>query len=222
MFTLLQRRHPKTARPKATRPRAGVANGLADEAVPRLPLPAIIAFAATGLGGAFFLAFSTFQSAEGTSSRPLAGETPVYLARAVPREQDDASLGQKLVALAPLRDTARNAAGRGERSAEEPSDVLSTAESEELRGFSGVPSFNASNTFLALAAANLSVGISAQTDSGGHQAPDAETEMLSMVPETSTWMCGIGLAFLVGVRCVRANWHRSRARASRERGPVAG
>lgn len=206
--------------PRAARSLAGTASKLADAAVPRLPLPAVLGFAAMGLGGAFFLAFSTFQTADGISSHRLPAEVPVYSARAVPHDPEDSVIAMKLLALAQQQEMARKNAGRGEKSGETPSDPLSSDGNAESPGFSRLSRFAASNTYLALAAANLAVGISAQTNPSGHQAPDAETETLSMVPEPSTWMCGLGLLVLVGARCVRANWRRHRA--FRERALLAG
>jgi len=182
-------------------------------------LPAILGFAITGLGGALFLAFSTFHSADGIESRPPQGEVPVYAARAVPRDSENPADATKLLSLAQRTGTTtENSARRNEKTGEAaPADVLSPSASGELRGFSGFAGFNLPNTFLALAAANLTTGMSAQTNPDGHFAPAAETEIVSMVPEPSTWMCGIALTLLVGARYARANWRRSRSRTLRER-----
>src|ERR1700716_3609352 len=56
----------------------------ADIAVPRLPLSAIFGFAIVGFGGALFLAYSRFSSADAIMSERSPDEVPVYSARAVP------------------------------------------------------------------------------------------------------------------------------------------
>lgn len=219
MSTNPHHRSPETVR-EGQRPSASnvAPSRFVEAAIPRLPLPAILGFAITGLGGALFLAFSTFQTADGIGSRGAKGEVPVYSARAVPRDSENAADAQKLLSLAQRTGVAQNSAGRKEKTGEAaPPESLSPAGNSELRGFSGFSGFSAPNTFLALAAANLTVGMNAQTNPGGHFAADAETEIVSMVPEASTWMCGLGLMLLVGARYARANWRKSQSRISRER-----
>lgn len=220
MSTHPQNRAPEKTISEGKRPSTATfsASRFAEAAVPRLPLPAILGFAITGVGGALFLAFSTFQTADGIEARRVQGEVPVYAARAVPRDSENSADVQRILSLAQRTPGGQDRAGRNEATGDAASaDILSPAGNQELRGFSGFSGFNLPSTFLALAAANLTVGLSAQTNPGGHFAPDAETETMSMVPEPSTWMCGIALVFLVGARYARANWRRSRSRALRER-----
>ena len=213
-------RAPETSRPEGGRTQfsSGPASRFVEAAIPQLSLPAILGFAITGFGGALFLAFSTFQSADGIESRRPVGEVPVYSARAVPRDSENAADASKFLSLAQRTGITENSGRQNQKSGEaDPADLLSPSASGELRGFNGFAGLNLPNTFLALAAANLTVGMSAQTNPGGHFAPAAETEIVSMVPESSTWMCGLGLTLLVGARYARANWRRSRSRTFRER-----
>ena len=181
-------------------------------ALPGLPLPAILAFAVIGFGGALFLAYSSFGPTEGPHfSAAKETQVPVYSARAVPRDgpSDDAvrrtlSVAQSIAAFRP--DSRRIDKDEIDNSARAP--LRASITEGELRGFSRFSDFNGSNIYLALAATTF--GMSAQTN---FVAPDAEMDVMSPVPEASTWLCGAALVALVGARGAHACWHRRRRRS---------
>jgi hypothetical protein len=195
----------------------------ADIAVPRLPLSAIFGFAIVGCGGALFLAYSRFSSADATASARSPDEVPVYSARAVPLDPVPERIAAE--SLAGLRPTVtgqamesetvrKQRAARFETADGTASDSLFASSARgELGGFNHFANFSAPNIYLAVAGGNLGTGISAQTNAP--MAPDAAMDTMSMLPEPSAWFCGAGLIALVGARLVRARWRRSRSRISR-------
>jgi hypothetical protein len=184
-------------------------------ALPRLPLPAIIAFAVAGLGGALFLARTGVTMAEGTHSYRSANDIPVYSARAVPfdspREdaaQRNGSIVRALTATQTQVHRAETSEVEGAASVSGP--TLLAEANRELRGFAGFSDFAGANTYLAVTGTTF--GISAQTAPSGFAAPDAETVTASPVPEASTWWCGGALLVLVAARGLHASWHRKHRR----------
>jgi hypothetical protein len=179
-----------------------------EELVPAIPLPAIFGFAIAGFGGAFFLSYSSFSTAEATLSGRSPNHVPVYSARAVPLDSEKATMAWQSV----------SAPERGANGATESQDVA-TAElarcrllaSESTRsGFNGFDSFSNSKApriYLAFSEVPMFAGISGTSNSPAHSAPDAEN--LSSVPEPSTWLAGAVLVTLVGARWLRSRWRRS-------------
>ncbi|MEY2560523.1 MAG: hypothetical protein QOG51_938 [Verrucomicrobiota bacterium] len=186
-------------------------------AVPSLPLPAILAFAVVGFGGALFLAYSSFSTTEGPQFATAArDQAPVYSARAVPWDVPSDDVVRRTLSVAQSITAGRPDSRKIDK---DDVDISSTAPllasigSGELRGFSNFSKFSGSNVYLALAATTF--GVSAQTNAPGFVAPDAETDMMSPVPEASTWLCGAALMALVGARGAHARWHRRRRRTDR-------
>jgi len=185
-------------------------------ALPRLPLPAILAFAVAGLGGSIFLTYATFTHAEAGYSVAQAQDVPVYSARAVPFDNPREDVVQRAASVARALTVAQSEVRRAETpEAERPADQAQTplllADSERsLRGFNRFTSFAGANTYLAVA--GTTSGISAQNAPSGFEAPDAETLTAVPVPEASTWMCGAALFLLIGARGFRAHLHRNRRR----------
>jgi hypothetical protein len=182
-------------------------------ALPSLPLPAILAFAVIGFGGSLFLAYSSFHTTEGPQfAAAVPDQVPVYSARAVPLDipsndvvRRTLSVAQSVTANGPDSRKVDN----DEVDTSSTAPLLASIASGELRGFSNFSKYSGSNVYLALAATTF--GVSAQTNSPGFVAPDAETDTMSPVPEASTWFCGAALIALVGARGAHARWHRGRA-----------
>jgi hypothetical protein len=183
-------------------------------AVPSLPLPAILAFAVVGFGGSLFLAYFSFRSTDGPHfAAAKEAQVPVYSARAVPLDVPSDDIVRRTLSvaqsIAALRTDSRKAdSDEADESTAAP--LLASLTSGELKGFSSFSKFNGSNIYLALAATTF--GVSAQTNSPGFMAPDAEMEAMGPVPEASTWLCGAALLALVGARGAHARWHRRRRR----------
>jgi hypothetical protein len=185
-------------------------------ALPRLPLPAIFAFAMAAVGGSVFLAYTSFSHDEGKSSAAAASDEPVYSAPAVPfdlRPEDPAQRAASIArALSATQTQVHRAATIEEQETAPVSGPTLLAEANrELRGFSGFSNFAGGNSFLAFT--GTSFGISAST-APSYAAPDAETMTAAPVPEASTWMCGGALLVLVAVRGARASWHRYQRRSA--------
>jgi hypothetical protein len=183
-------------------------------ALPRLPLPAIFAFAMAAVGGSVFLAYTSFSHDEGKSSAAATSDEPVYSAPAVPfdlRPEDPAQRAASVArALSATQTQVHRAATIEEQETAPVSGATLLAEANrELRGFSGFSNFAGGNSFLAFT--GTSFGISAST-APSYAAPDAETMTAAPVPEASTWMCGGALLVLVAVRGARARLHRKRRR----------
>ena len=189
-------------------------------AVPSLPLPAILAFAVVGLGGALFLAYSSFTTTEGPQFAAAVQDqvpVPVYSARAVPLDVPSDDVVRRTLSVAQSITATRTDSRKIDKDEVETSStapLLASIESGEVRGFSNFSKFSGSNVYLPLAATTF--GVSAQTNAPGFVAPDAETDTVSPVPEASTWLCGAALIALVGARGAHARWHRSQQRAEKK------
>jgi hypothetical protein len=200
----------------------GARGRFADLDVPRLPLSAIFGFAIVGFGGALFLAYSRFSSADGITSARSPEPVPVYSARAVPLDPTPEGIAARSIAglhpiVTPDRENERTQATERNQAVEPASSdsLFAASANGELRGFNNFTSFSASNLYLAVVGGSFATGISAQTNASGDMAPDAAMDTMSMLPEPSTWFCGAGLVALVGGRLVRSRWRRSRSRISR-------
>ncbi|HVF72212.1 MAG TPA: hypothetical protein VM940_11450 [Chthoniobacterales bacterium] len=187
-------------------------------AVPRLPLPAILAFAVAGLGGSIFLAYSSFSHGEARYSIATTQDAPVYDARAVPFEPAAEDPAQRAASIARALVVSLNQSQRSTPSGDDDAElgpaensVVITDAGGEFRGFPGLPAFTGTNNYLMLAASSF-VGISGQTGTSGFAAPDAETLTAAPVPEASTWVCGAALIALVAGRGIHANRVRNRRR----------
>jgi len=176
-------------------------------------LPAIFSFALVGFGGALFLSYSFFPSgAATTSSARSVNEVPVYSARAVPRDAENTAevpaqftlTGKKRAVMA---QTESNPVETTEPSSSSRSLIASSTKTG-LEGFDGFANSRSPNSFLALSGGPMGVGISAESSSSVHSAPDAVS--LSSVPEPSTWLAGAALGALVGGRWLRSRWRRSK------------
>ncbi|HKP92514.1 MAG TPA: hypothetical protein VJS88_01360 [Chthoniobacterales bacterium] len=186
----------------------------ANLAVPRLPLPAILAFAIVGLGGSVFLAFTSFSHGEAHYSVAKPQDVPVYSARAVPFERQIEDAAERAASIvraltATPTESQPSAASDREGGASGAAPTLLADASRDFRGFLGFSAFGA-NTYLTLTA--TAFGISAQSSPSGFVAPDAETLVAAAVPETPTWLCGAALVALVAGRGIRASRVRSRRR----------
>jgi hypothetical protein len=186
-------------------------------AVPRLPLPAILGFAVAGCGGAAFLAFTSFSHVEAKHPIASGNGVPVYEARAVPFDSPREDPAERATSIARALTASRLAAQRiqtetaeTERPANTARPTLLADAREGLRGFSRFSNFGGANNYLTITGANF--GMSAQMSPTGLAAPDAETAVMSAVPEASTWLCGAALFVLVAARGVRAGWRRKRRR----------
>ncbi|HXM32532.1 MAG TPA: hypothetical protein VN921_02690 [Chthoniobacterales bacterium] len=191
----------------------------ADIAVPRLPLSAIFGFAIVGFGGALFLAYSRFSSADAITSARSPDEVPVYSARAVPLDPAPERIAAESVArlhptVAAQAESERTQAAEQTQTIEPKSSdsLFASSASGELKGFRNFTNFSASNLYLAVTGGNFATGISAQTNASGDMAPDAAMDTMSMLPEPSAWFCGVGLIALVGARFLRARLRRTRSR----------
>jgi len=186
--------------------------------LPRLPLPAVLGFAVAGLGGALFLAYSTFSAAETKPhSFASANNVPVYAARAVPMDPQAEDFAQRAISVARALTATRSEAQRSESSevaseVEPSAPTLLSDANGELKGFSRFANFSGANSYLALTGASF--GMSAQMAPAGFAAPDAETAISSAVPEASTWLCGAALLALVVARGLHASWHRNQRRGA--------
>lgn len=192
----------------------------ADLGVPRLPLSAIFGFAIVGFGGALFLAYSRFSSADAITSARSPEEVPVYSAPAVPLDPAPERVTAESVAglhptVTTQEETERTQAAEHTQTGEPTSadSLFASSAQGELRGFSHFANLSAPNIYLAVAGANFETGISAETNAP--MAPDAAMDTMSIVPEPSAWFCCMGLIALVGARVVRSRWRRSKARLSR-------
>jgi hypothetical protein len=192
------------------RTRANSTSHVAKALVPVIPLPAVISFAVVGFGGALFLSHSFFPASAGPSTSHSAPDVPVYSARAVPRDPEKAPVPEQSAAVAEQR-AAPQADGEQTAIAKStsPGWVESASTRQGFTGFDGFSNSNRPNTFLALAGAPMGVGVSAESNSAGHSAPDAVS--LSSVPEPSTWLAGAMLVALVGGRWFRSKWRRPRS-----------
>ncbi len=184
-------------------------------AVPRLPLPAILAFAVLAVGGSVFLTYSSFTHGQAQYSVATAQDVPVYSARAVPfdRPPEDAveranSIARALSATGSEKPASATIEPYGGAPVAGPASITDT--DRELRGFPGALGLAGENTYMTLATSNL--GISAQLAPSGYAAPDAETLTSAPVPEASTWLCGAALMLLVAGRGIHASRHRNRRR----------
>ena len=191
--------------------------------LPRLPLPAILAFAVTGFGGALFLAYTSFSTPQTTHSFAAASAAPAHEARAFPVDSRPEEAALRAVAVARAIIATRSEAYRSERSqaereleGESAEPALMSATNGELRGFSRFAYSGHANSYLAVTGAT--VGMSAQMAETGFYAPDAETIVSAPVPEASTWLCGVGLLALVVARGLHASWHRHQRRSSSNKG----
>ena len=190
----------------------------AHQALPRLPLPAILVFAITGFGGALFLAYSSFSTPETAHSLVSASAAPVHEARGVPRDPKPEEAAARAASIARAIIATRSESQRPERGepgreeGESSGSTLLAETNGELKGFSRFALSGPANNYLALTGASF--GMSAQTAPSGFFAPDAETIISAPVPEASTWLCGAALVALVVARGLHASWHRHQRRSA--------
>ena len=188
--------------------------------LPRLPLPAILGFAVTGLGGALFLAYSTFSAPETSHSLASASAAPVYEARAPPsrfqtgrgcRARGLPSPGRLLPRAA--KRSRPSAAKRSGKGMENPSSRffwLTPMANCEVSAVSRIPASRIAISPLT----GGTFGMSAQMAPAGFFAPEAETIISAPVPEASTWICGAALLVLVVARGLYASWYRHQRRSA--------
>lgn len=206
MFRRLKHRGGRTA-PSGTRSRD--IRAIHKAFVPIIPLPVVFAFVIVSFGGALFLSYSFFPSGEAvTSSGRSTNDVPVYSAQAVPREPDRAALPAEIVSALNRDGVVHSDSERVEPAQPVRSHFeISSLKRGEFEGFDRFANSHAPEIHLSLAEVPIGVGISAQSNSTGHSAPDAES--FSSVPEPSTWIAGAVLVGLVGARWLRAKWRRS-------------
>jgi hypothetical protein len=183
--------------------------------LPWLPLPAILGFSLLGLGGSIVLTYTTFSYAEAERPSMQSNNGRVYEARAVPFDLQREDPAQRAEAISRALTATQVEARRAEivepgRHSENSEPLLVADSNRELRGFHGFGNVAGGNTYLSVS--GTSFGISAQS-APAFAAPDAETQINSAVPETSTWMCGAALLLLVGARGMRARLLRNRRRS---------
>jgi hypothetical protein len=178
--------------------------------VPIIPLPVVFAFVVVSFGGAVFLSSSFYPSGEAaTSSGRSTNDVPVYSAQAVPREPDRAALPAEIVSALNRDGVVQTDSERVEPAQPVRShfEISSSSKRGEFEGFDSFANSHPPEIHLSLAEVPIGLGISAQSNSTGHSAPDAES--FSSVPEPSTWIAGAALLGLVGARWLRARWRRS-------------
>ena len=185
-------------------------------ALPRLPLPAIFAFAMAAVGGSVFLAYTSFSHDEGKSSAAATNDEPVYSASAAPFDLQPEDPAQRAASIARALSATQTQVHRAatieeQETASVSGPTLLAEANRELRGFSGFSNCAGGNSFLAFT--GTSFGISAST-APSYAAPDAETMTAAPVPEASTWLCGGALLVLVAVRGAHASWHRYQRRSA--------
>jgi PEP-CTERM motif len=180
----------------------------ARELVPAIPLPAIFGFAIVGFGGAFFLSYSPFRSADASSSGRSPNNVPVYSARAVPLDSEKATIAWQDISV-PVRGTMTASESQNVATGESVLSRLLASESTRsgFNGFDGFSTSKAPSIYLAFSGVPMGVGVNGTSSSPAHAAPDAES--LSSVPEPSTWLAGAALVTLVGARWFRSRWRRS-------------
>ena len=193
--------------------------------LPRLPLPAMLGFAVMGFGGALFLAYSTFSTAETSHSLVSASAAPVYEARAVPLDSKPEEAAARAASIARAIIATRSEAQRPELAeadregeGESSGPTLLADSSRGLRGFSRFGHSGIENSYLTLTGATF--GMSTQMAPSGFFAPDAETIISAPVPEASTWLCGAALVALVVARGLYASWHRHQRRSASKSNPA--
>src|SRR5437763_16410940 len=148
-----------------------------DLGVPRLPLSAIFGFAIVGFGGALFLAYSRFSSADSITSARSPNEVPVYSARAVPLDpQHERIAAESLAGVRPpaMAQTTQAETERTQRAGHtqtiEPESapfdrLFASSTRAELNGF---PNFagdlGAPNIYLAVAGGNPNSEVRAEAN----------------------------------------------------------
>jgi hypothetical protein len=187
-------------------------------AIPRLPFPAILFFAVTGLGGALFLTYtSSFTAAEPIKAAASAtDEVPIYSVRAVPFDATPETGTTQAIASAQVGTAAPSEPRPAETvdfaddsASSEP--VLFAEASRKFKGFNRFSQFGGANNMATLTATTF--GMSAQTNAPGYYAPDADG-ISAPVPEPSTWFCGVALLALLLTRALHASWHRHQRRTA--------
>ena len=191
--------------------------------LPRLPLSAIFGFSVAGFGGALFLAYSTFQAPETTHSLASAEPVPVYEARGVPLDPkpEDAAARATAVAralTATPSDSQRSEKGEAQTDEEQSESKLLSGTDAQLSGFSRFANSGSANSYLTITGTTF--GISAHMAPSGISEMDAETIVLTLVPEASTWLCGAALLALVVARGLHASWHRHQRRSGSKNDPT--
>ena len=186
--------------------------------LPRLPLPAIFGFSVAGLGGALFLAHTTFNTPETSHSLASTKTATVYEGRAVPLDPKPEDAAARATAVARALTATPSESQRPETSEADPEAqqselTLLTGANGELQGFNRFAHSAVANSYLALTGATF--GISAQMAPSGFFAPDAETIVSTPVPEASTWLCGAALLALVVARGLHASWYRHQRRSGK-------
>jgi hypothetical protein len=195
-------------------------------AVPRLPLSVILAFAVIGLGGAVFLAYTSFSHGGAGHSIVPNNDMPVYAARAVPFDGHPEDIAQRATAIVEaLTATASQVKSSQPTRVDETGETASQPTllpetTGQLRGFLRFANAATANNYLAIT--GVSFGMSAQMAPSGFAAPDAETATAAAVPEASTWLCGAALLGLVAARGIHASWHRNQRRIANKSGPARG
>jgi hypothetical protein len=189
-------------------------------AVPRLPLPAILAFAVLGLGGSLFLGYTnSFSSADPIqmSAATNKADVPVYSVRAIPFDSTPARVAARAIASVQTVATAQTEPGRthadelaGNPASSEP--LLFSEASHELKGFNKFSSLGAVSNNLAVAGTTF--GMLAQSTAPSYVAPDADA-ISAPVPESSTWWYAAVLLAFVLARALYASWHRNHRRANK-------
>jgi len=183
--------------------------------IPRLPLPAILAFTILGIGGSIFLTYTSYNHGLAKPSVAPSTDARVYEARAVPFDslrEDPAHRASSIArALAAAQAELRRAvSAEGDRQPALSQPILLADSDRQLKGFDSFAEFSGNNNYLKFT--GMSFGFAGQTMPSGFFAPDAETLTSSPVPEASTWLCGAALFVLVGARSVRARLVRNRRR----------
>lgn len=181
--------------------------------------PRIIAFAVMSFLGALSLSYYCLTGLDhaGASAGPATNDSPVYDARAVPREEDESQApatraGTVSVAMeretAAAGDTASDPDNSEKRPARSPvTDARDTASSKAapaLAPLYSFPELEAANRHAALMPISSLAGsaVAAQTNAAGIYAPDAEFGALAPVPEPGAWSLvgAAALALCIGER----------------------
>lgn len=181
--------------------------------------PAIVGFAAFSLLGAIAMSYYCRMGLEssGSANKPAA-QTPVYNARAVPRDEMQRPLGAALVNAAPAAgsDNLESIVNDGRRSRFVHADerraaaaMLTTRESASRYSF---PEFDLMQHAAAIGSATaLASSVATQSGSANIEAPNAPFGSFAPVPESNGWSFAgaFPLLLCVGERLRRRGAHRT-------------
>lgn len=184
---------------------------------PRIPLSAIFSFAIVGFGGALFLSYTAFDTGEGFQFARPTSDGPAYSARAIARKSRNAAIPDprpgQTGPLVPSDETGTKKVSVP--LVPPPSAIFSSSARGQLRGVDAFAEFKVHAAYPGLGLAITGVPAASQASFSAVNAPDFVSGNVSAVPEPSTWLSGLALLALVGVRCIHARYRRRQRLAQR-------